>query len=54
MCVLKSSIFKNIFSEFEKIVNIFSISKKFFSKNENYCVPLGHTLAKSYKKMVVR
>ena len=51
MCVLrvhiKLSIFGNNFSRIEKIVNTFSIFKKFFFKNENYCVPLGHTLKKS-------
>ena len=44
MCVLKAhiklSIFKNIFSRIEKAV-LFSIPKKFFSKNGNYYVPLG-------------
>ena len=52
MCVLrihiKPSIFRNIFSKIEKAVNTFSIAEKFFSKNENYCVPLEHILAKSY------
>ena len=52
MCVLRThiklSIFRNIFSRIEKIVNIFSIFEKFFSKNKNYCVP-KHTLAKSLK-----
>ena len=51
MCALRAhiklSIFWNIFSEIEKTINTFSISNKNFSKNENYCVPLGHTLAKS-------
>ena len=50
MCALKvhikSSIFENIFSKIEKIVNIFSIPKKIFSKIINYCVPLEHTLVK--------
>ena len=32
------------FSKIEKVL----IPKKNFSKNENYCVPLGHTLVKSY------
>ena len=45
---IKPSIFENIFSEIEKAVNTFSISKKTFPKMINYCVPLGHTLAKSY------
>ena len=35
MYALRLSIFKDIFSEIEKIVIIFSIFKKFFSKNEN-------------------
>ena len=51
MCALRThinlSIFRIIFLETEKVVNTFSIPKKFFSKNENYCVTLGHTLAKS-------
>ena len=34
---IKLFIFGNIFSRIEKIVNTFLISKKFFSKNENYC-----------------
>ena len=52
MCALRAhiklSIFGNIFLEIEKAVNTFSILEKIFSKNENYCVPLGHTLAKSF------
>jgi len=48
MCVLRSHIklliFGNIFSEIEKAINTFSILEIFFSKNENYCVSLGHTL----------
>ena len=55
MCTLKAriklSIFGNIFLKIEKVINTFSILKKKFSKNENYCVPLGHTLAKSMKKL---
>ena len=51
MCALKvhikSSIFENIFSKIEKIVNIFSIPKKIFSKIINYCVSLGHILIRS-------
>ena len=51
MCVLrvyiKPFIFENIFSEIKKTVNIFSISKKIFSKIINYCVSLGHILIKS-------
>ena len=43
----KPSIFRNIFSKFEKAVNSFSISEKTFQKMINYCVPLGHTLVKS-------
>ena len=49
MCALRAhiklSIFGNIFLEIEKAVNTFSILEKFFSKNENYYVSLGHTLA---------
>ena len=40
---IKLSIFENIFSEIEKVVNTFSISKK-----GNNCVPLGHRLAKFF------
>ena len=51
MCALKvhikSSIFENIFLRIEKVINTFSIPEKIFSKMINYCVPLGHTLAKS-------
>ena len=51
MCGMRAHIklftFGNIFSVIEKVVNTFSILKKFFFKNENYCVPLRHTLAKS-------
>ena len=47
MCALRTNIklfiFGNIFLEIERIVNTFSILKKIFSKNENYCMPLGHT-----------
>ena len=52
MCALRAHIklsnFRNILSEIEKAVNTFSILEKKFSKNENYCVPLGHTLIKSF------
>ena len=48
MCTLKLSTFGNIFSEIENAVNTFSIPEKNFSKKGNYCVPLRHTLAKSY------
>ena len=55
MCALRThvklSIFRNIFLGIEKAVNTFSILKKISSKNENYFVPLGHTLAKSKKKI---
>ena len=51
MCGMRAHIklftFENIFSVIEKAVNTFSILKKFFFKNENCCVPLRHTLAKS-------
>ena len=54
MCVLKSHIklfiFKNIFSKIKKVVNIFSIFDKFFSKNENYCISSKHILATSIYK----
>ena len=54
MCVLRAhiklSIFGNIFSKIEKVVNTFSILEKTFPKMINYCVPLEHTLAKSIKK----
>ena len=46
---IKSSIFKNIFLKLKKTVNTFSIFKKFFSKNKNYCVLLEYTLTKSFK-----
>ena len=42
------TIFGNIFLKIKKTVNIFLISKIFFSKNKNYCVRLGYTLANSY------
>ena len=45
---IKLSTFRNIFSRIEKAVNTFSILEKKNSKNENYFVPLGHTLAKSF------
>jgi len=47
MCVLrayiKQSIFRNIFSEIEKIINTFSILEKMFLKMDS----LEHTLVKS-------
>lgn len=52
MCVLRPFIFEKIFSEIEKDVNTFSILEKKFSINENYCVPLGHTLIKSFKNLL--
>ena len=56
MCALrahiKPSIFRNIFSVIEKVVNTFSIFEKIFPKMINYCVPLGHTLVKSYIYMM--
>ena len=55
MCALRAHIklfiFENIFLEIEKAVNAFSILKNIFSKNENYCVPLGHILTKSINKI---
>ena len=45
--LVKLSIFGNIFSKIEKTVNSFLIFEKIFSKNENYCMPLGHTLTNS-------
>ena len=54
MCAhIKLSIFGNIFSKIEKAVNTFSILEKIFSKNENYYVPLGHTLTKSFFNILV-
>ena len=53
MCVLKFRthiklfIFENIFSRIEKVISTFSIFEKKISKNENYCMSLGHTLEKS-------
>ena len=51
MCALwphiKPFIFGLIFSRVEKAVSTFSIFEKIFPKVINYCVPLGHTLAKS-------
>ena len=51
MCVLRAhiklSMFRNIFSKIKKIVSTFSISEKYFSKNENYCV-FRYALAKSF------
>ena len=48
MAHIKPSIFRNIFLGIEKVVNTFSISDKIFQKMINYCVPFGHTLAKSF------
>ena len=45
---IKSSIFGNIFSGIEKAVNTFSIPEKFFPKMIYYCMPLEHTLVKSF------
>ena len=39
---IKPSIFQNIFSKIEKIVNIFSIFKKFFSKINGLMYVLIH------------
>jgi len=51
MCALRAhieqSIFRNIFSKIEKVINTFSISEKKISKKENYCMSLSHTLIKS-------
>lgn len=49
MCALiKSSIFSKKFLEIKNVVNIFLIPKKKIPKKINYCMLLGHTLAKSY------
>ena len=40
-------IIEKILLKIEKIVKIFLILDKFFSKFVYYCVPLGHTLVKS-------
>ena len=45
---IKLSIFENIYLKIKKIINIFLIFVNFFFKNVNYCVPLWHTLAKSF------
>ena len=48
MCVLKVYVnkfnFRKVLLGIEKVVKIFSIFDKFFSKLVYYCVPLGHTL----------
>ena len=44
MCALSHLFLEKNFSKIKKVL----IPKKKFSKNENYCVPLGHTLVKSY------
>ena len=49
---IKLSIFRNIFSKIEKIINTFLISENFFfSTIVYYYVPLRYTLAKSFNKM---
>ena len=52
MCALRAHINKSIFGkvllEIENVVKTFSISDKLFPKLVYYCVPLGHTLVKSY------
>ena len=52
MCALRAHINKSIFGKIllriEKVVKTFSISDKTFPKLVYYCVPLGHTLIKSY------
>ena len=52
MCALKiyinKFIFKKVLLGIEKVVKTFSISDKLFPKLVYYCVPLGHTLVKSY------
>ena len=37
----------------EKIVKIFLISDKIFPKLVYYCVPVGHTLVKSFNKIAI-
>ena len=50
---IKPSIFRNILSKIKKVINTFSILEKFFLKKMvSYCVPLRHTLAKSYQEIV--
>ena len=41
---------KKMLSKIEKIVKIFSISNKFFSKLIYYCMLLEHTSVKSLKE----
>ena len=52
MCALRAHInkssFRKVLLEIEKAVKTFSISDKIFPKLVYYCVPLGHTLVKSY------
>ena len=52
MCALRAHINKSIFGkvllEIKKVVKTFSISDKLFPKLVYYCVPLGHTLVKSF------
>ena len=52
--VCKLFIFRNIFSGIEKTFNTFSIIQKKFSKNENYCVSLEHTLVNSFRKFLMK
>ena len=48
--VINKSIFGKVLLEIEKVLTTFSISDKLFSKLVSYCVPLGHTLVKSFPK----
>ena len=58
MCVLRAhiklSMFRNIFSKIKKIVSTFSISEKYFSKNENYCVFRTHINKIFFKKILIK
>ena len=47
---INKSIFENFLSKIEKIIKIFSISNKFFSKLIYYCMLLEHTSVKSLKE----
>ena len=57
MCGLKVHINKLIFEKFllenKKVVKIFLIFNKLFSKLVYYCVSLGHTLVKSLLEIVL-
>ena len=44
---INKSIFRKVLLKIEKIVKIFLIFEKLFSKLVYYCVPKGHTIVKS-------